>query len=201
MNISLTQRQRSIVIGNILGDGYLDFNGFRGTRLQMKQSKNYKMYIFWLYREFFNICKDHPKARPDGSQWFFGTRYLDELTELRQRFYNISGKKIVPNEIGKILTDPLSLAVWYMDDGTLDWRLKDHYAFSLAINCFSLSEAAMLSNTLLCNFDIKTTVQNPLCRGKRYPRLYIGKTGRDKFLSLIKPYMVSCFNYKLPPHN
>ena len=49
------------------------------------------------------------------------------------------------------------------------------------------------------NFGVKTKVYDSLCRGKRYPKIYIGVKGRDKFLSLIKPYILNCFSYKLPP--
>lgn len=199
MKHKLTEKQRAIIIGNVLGDGYLEFNGFRGTRLQMKQAERSKEYIWWLFNEFKDICKSEPKQRKDNNQWFFGTRYLDELTILRNIFYDTNGKKIVPDDIENLLSDPLTLAIWYMDDGTLDWRPKDHFAFSLTINCFSVEESQKLSQALLKNFNIYSSIQNPLCRGKRYPKLYIGKHGRENFLNLIQPYIIDCFKYKLPP--
>jgi len=149
MKLALTKRQKEIIIGNILGDGYLEFNGFKGTRLQVKQSSKSRDYIFWLYQELKNLCHSGPNKRADGSQWFFGTRYLDDLTELRNLFYDQSGKKILPDNIKGMLNQPLSLAVWYMDDGTLDWRPKDHYAFSLITNGFSLRETEKLSQIYL----------------------------------------------------
>jgi len=199
MKVRLTKKQKAIVIGNILGDGYLEYNGCRGTRLQMKQAEKYKEYIFWLHKELKSLCKSGPSQRKDNRQWYFGTRFVDEFTELRKRFYDQQGIKIVPDEIGKILTEPLSLAIWYMDDGTLDFRPKDHFAFSLTVNCFSIGETRKLSQVLLDNFGIISSVQNPLCRGKRYPKLYIGKNGREKFLKLIRPFILGCFRYKLPP--
>lgn len=193
----LTERQKSILIGNILGDGYLDFDGYIGTRLYIKQSEDKKDYLFWLYEEFSNLCKSEPKQRKDNGQWYLGTRYFKEFTDLRSKFYE-NGVKIVPKEIGKILKNPISLAVWYMDDGTLDFRLKSHFAFSLAVNCFSVDEVQILVNVLKDNFGIIASSNNSLCRGKRYPRLYIGKDGRDKFLSLITPFIHECFSYKIP---
>jgi hypothetical protein len=85
-----------------------------------------------------------------------------------------------------------------MDDGTLDYREKDHCAFTLVINNFTLQEANILSRTLKKNFGIPSTIQNPLCRGKRHPRLYIGAQGRERFLTLIQSYIRECFAYKLP---
>jgi hypothetical protein len=36
-------------------------------------------------------------------------------------FY-LDGKKVVPSQISELLKTPLSLAVWFMDDGTVDKR-------------------------------------------------------------------------------
>jgi len=198
MKTKLSQRQKEIIIGSILGDGYLEFNGYVGTRLQIKQSVRYKEYVMWLYKELFSLCKSSPKRKKDTGQWYFSTRHLKELTDIRNKFYE-GKKKIVPNDIAKLLTSKLSLAIWYMDDGTMDYRPKDHRAFSLAINCFTLKEANLLSRVLYDNYGIIATVQNPFCRDKRYPRLYIGKEGRNKFLQIINPYILNCFAHKLPP--
>jgi len=84
------------------------------------------------------------------------------------------------------------------DDGSLDFRVKSHYAFSLTTNAFTLDECKLLSDVLLKNFGVVSSVQYPICRGKRYPEIYIGKQGRDRFLKLVRPYIIPCFRYKLP---
>ncbi len=56
----------------------------------------------------------------------------------------------------------------------------------------------MINKALKFNFKVEASIQNPICRGKRYPRIYIGKNGRDQFLRLIKPHIIDCFQYKLP---
>ena len=198
MGNTLSKRQKGIIIGSILGDGHLEFDGYLGTRLQIKQSKKYKEYVIWLHKELKNLCKSMPRERKDTSQWYFSTRYLKELTELRDKFYG-RHKKIIPSDIIKMLKSSLSLAVWYMDDGTLDWRPKDHYAFSVATHCFSIEDNYRLIETLKKIFRVSATVQTTLIRGKRYPRIYIGATGRNRFLKVIKPYILSCFFHKLPP--
>ncbi len=60
MELKITDRQKHIVIGSVLGDGYLDFNGCRGTRLQVKQSEKRKEYIEWLHKELENLCLSKP---------------------------------------------------------------------------------------------------------------------------------------------
>ena len=198
MEIPLTKRQREIIIGNILGDGCIEFSGFLGSRLQIKQAEKYKDYVFWLYERLNNLCKSSPKRKKDTGQWYFSTRHLNELTNLYKLFYPKSKKKI-PNNISDLLTSSLSLAIWYMDDGCLDYRPKDHYAFMLSTDSFSFRDVSQLRKVLNDNFGIKSTVQNSVCRGKNYPRLYIGARGRDRFLRLVRSHILNCFSHKLPP--
>ena len=85
-----------------------------------------------------------------------------------------------------------------MDDGTLDYRYKDHCAFHLCTNCFSKEDTMRLADTLKKNFNVTATVHYTLCRGKKHARIYIGAKGRDNFILLVQPYIVDCFKYKLP---
>lgn len=196
--MDITPKQRDIIVGSILGDGCLEISRWGSTRLQFKQSIEKKEYIFWLFGEMGNLCRSAPKQRSDTLQWYFSTRYSRELTSLRNYFYQ--GKtKIVSQNIVDLLRNPISLAIWFMDDGTLDWRVKDHYAFRLATNCFSLEENKILVQALKSNFGVDATVQTTSMRGKTYPRIHIGASGRSKFLHLVKPFILNCFKHKIPP--
>lgn len=194
--------QKEIVVGTILGDGCLYRDRFGGVRLDVKQSNKHQDYVFWLFDQLRLLCpsKGMPRQRRDTKQWRFVTSRTPELAELRRTFYP-NGKKIVPHNIRKYLISPLSLAVWYMDDGKLDYRPKYHYSFSLCTNAFTVEENYRLKDALQKNFGLKVSIQTPLCRGVRYPELYIGVASRDAFLSLIRPYILECFQYKLPPHD
>lgn len=196
-NFCLNNSQNQIIIGTILGDGYIE-NGLWGSRLQIKQSKFRKEYVFWLYHQLKNLCRSFPKQRKDNLQWYFGTRYTQEITKIHRVFYP-NRKKIVPKNISDLLTSPLALAIWYMDDDTLDYRPNDHFAFYLMTHSFSVKDVRRLVRMLKDNFAVKSNIFNNLIRGKRYPRIYIGAEGRKRFLQLVKPYILSCFRHKLPP--
>lgn len=194
----ISKHQQEIIIGTVLGDGYLEFNGFHGTRLQIKQQEKYKDYVFWFFDQLKNLCISAPKQRKDNNQWYFSTKSLEKLTNLYQIFYP-QGRKKVPKNITELLVSPISLAIWYMDDGCLDFRPKEHYSFILNTDSFTLKDSLLLRKALERNFQIESSVYNLLCRGKRYSKLYIGAQGRDKFLSLIKPYILTdCFSHKIP---
>ena len=181
------------MVGTLLGDGYLSSKS-KAPHLELKQSDEKKEYVFWLYKELENLCTSAPKQRKDNNQWYVNTHCSSELMHLRYWFYP-KGVKIVPRNIEKILVNPLSLAIWYMDDGTLDYREKDHYAFRLTTHSFTPNDNQRLVSVLNNNFGVDATVQSTLIRGKRYPRIHIGVTGRDQFYNLVQPYILNCFKH------
>lgn len=196
----LTLKQQQILVGSILGDGGTYKNkGASNAHYYVKQSKENYEYLHWLFKELKNLCPSKPKQRKDNGQWYFYTSPFEELTKFRKLFYQDS-KKIIPFNIKDLLTSPLTLAVWFMDDGTLDYRVKDHCAFHLCTNCFSKKEAYTLVDVLSENFGVFASVHYTLCRGKRHSRVYIGAKGRDRFIKLINPYILKCFRYKLPQY-
>ena len=94
---SISKLQEEVIVGVVLGDGSLEFDGFHGTRLQIKQSERYKDYVFWLYNRLKNLCNLEPKQRQDNNQWYFSTRYLEKLTAWYKLFYP-AGKKTNTSE-------------------------------------------------------------------------------------------------------
>ncbi len=190
--------QKDILVGLMLGDGSLEYNGYRGTRLQVKQSEEKKEYVFWLYGQFKHIVKTPPKQRKDTHQWYFGTRFCADLEEIRQVFYK-GRTKVVPDNIAEWFSSPLTIAVWFMDDGRLDFRVTSHYAYHISTDSFTESEVRRLQDLLLEKFRIIAKTYRSLCRGKYYPKLYIGSDGRDSFTRTVAPHILSCFEYKLPP--
>ena len=198
----MDKTQESVLIGTMLGDGGLRYKG-RNCRLHIKHAawqlplvqfkhEAFRSFVSMKIREFTQVVK--------GKRYSFA-EFVSRINPDFTIFYNIfyrDGKKIVPKNIETLLTEPLSLAVWFMDDGTLDFREKDHCAFHLCTNCFSKREAEILTSVLLKNFGVIASVHYTLCRGKRHSRVYIGAQGRDRFIELISPYILSCFQYKLP---
>lgn len=193
----MNRLQQSILIGSILGDGWIDAPSKGGSRWIIKYDDKYLPYLNWLYLKLrpLGLCEMKTK-RGNYHQHYFSTKTSLEIAVWRKLFYP-KGKKIIPNSIKKLLIDPISLAVWYMDDETLDNRSKNHFNASIATYCFSYVECLLLASTLMKNFKVEAKVHKCTMRGKTYYRLYIKSKSMSKFINLISKYIQPCMAYKI----
>ena len=125
-NIPFTQTQKDVMYGSILGDGYLRSTGHVSWSLVFAQGSKQFDYLRWKYdiyeqfvtnKKFDTIIRDFHGNDP---VYTFATISHPEITA----FYHLThpdGKKLVTQEWLDLLS-PLSLAVWYMDDGSLNKR-------------------------------------------------------------------------------
>lgn len=186
---SLTQHERSIVIGSLLGDGYLRIiPGRRDAFLEINHSIKAREYVDSKYLALRRICTSPPKERISGSEgrraYRFFTNQNRELTKLYDRFYK-NGKKTIPKDL-KI--DPLALAIWYMDDGSKS-RASDIY---LNTQQFSLQDQKRLLYKLR-----ELGITGRLNKDKQYYRIRILKEFIPLFVRKIEKHIVPCMHYKL----
>lgn len=193
----ITSIQRDILIGSLLGDGYIFCNEYQSSYFETKHAAKDGAYTLWLYDQLASLCGRKPYQRHDNGQWRLYTKFSPKLTWYYGLFYK-RGRKTVPHQLVQYLTKPLSLAIWYMDDGTLDYRPKSHCTFSFTTNNFSVIENERLARILRQNFKLETSISSSLCRGKHYCRLAIRSASRNRFLRLIQPYVLPCFHRKIP---
>ncbi len=189
-----------ILIGSVLGDGHLYRLAIRNqtSQLYLSQHSSKLPYLEWL-RDMLNegISVRSIKPKTGYSQYYIFTKPSLELGELKKKFYPTGTKKIIPADIENLLVHPLSLAVWYMDDGTLDNRERYHRNAMIATYCFSFEDCERLVKAIKINFGFEANVTKCRMRGKIYPRLYIPSKSMPRFISLIKPHIHSCFRYKI----
>ncbi len=115
---SLTQYQKSLIIGTILGDGYLRIiPGRNNAFLEINHSFSQKQYVDWKFEKLQNICISRPKIRKGNGNriaYRFYTKQYPDLTKFYNNFYK-NGYKIVPDNLK---LDAVALSVWFMDDGS-----------------------------------------------------------------------------------
>lgn len=190
----LTQRQKDILIGTVLGDAHLEQNG-NHTRLRVDHCDKHKAYIFWLAHEFTpfsflprQIVEKDKRNGKTYSRWHFSTKSLPVFDEFRALFYK-GRRKTVSKILVKLMT-PLSLAIRYMDDG---FRRRDSKGFYLCTSSFSEAEQKILQYMLQVKFALVTRIHHQHTLG----RIFIPSASADRFNQLVKPYILPVFQYKL----
>jgi hypothetical protein len=189
--LNLTEIQKGVLVGKILGDGSLisTLTG-KSYRLQVEQKAEHKDYVFWTAKIFEDWVLTQPKYLEQHQSFRFRTVSHPQMTEYRKIFYPVK-KKIIPLNIKEIFVDPISLAVWFMDDGSLSTSKK---TITISTHSFSRDENRLLIDCLKSNFDLQCNL-NWDSKGSR---LYIPVGNINKFKELVFPYMHPNMIYKLP---
>lgn len=182
---SLSEIQQQLILGCVLGDGYLRKK--TNAHLQITHSIKQKEYVDWKYSLLKNIVITPPKAYQGNAGrigYRFFTRSIPELTVFYDLFY-INGKKIIPDNLK---LSPLSLAVWYMDDGSKSRK-------SSYFNCQQFDSRSQ-SNLMKClaNFGIESRLN----KDKKYFRIRTLYSSTPTLSETIIPHMIKSMRYKIP---
>jgi hypothetical protein len=187
LELCLTNRQMSIVLGSILGDAYIYPKG----KICFEHSHAQREFLFWKYSELRNLAYsfvaqvrrvDKRTNKPTVSWRFFLRQYFKPL---RIAFYQ-HNRKVIPSDLRSWMS-PLLLAVWYMDDGNLD---KSKYPILMTEN-YSKRDLNLLARMLKDSFQLDSKITNK-------NRIRIKSKSRERFFSLIEPHITKDLRYKLP---
>lgn len=194
--LKLSKQQREILIGLLLGDGHLETqNNGRTFRLKVEHSLKQKDYVDWLYGIWRNWTLMPPQTRiryyrgKRYDKYYFTTVNHGSLRFYGQQFYRAK-RKIVPKLIHKWIT-PLSLAIWFMDDGSI--KSKYHNAKILNTQAFSKQETKRLAQTLVSKYKLKTSLR----KQKEGYQIMIAGSSAGAFISLIERYIIPSMRYKI----
>lgn len=198
--MKLTQKQESILLGTILGDGYLQKTGIRNARLKLEHGEAQKEYLLWKGRQFPRLFlgkpvyleRTHPKTNHVYKYWRWQSNSTPILGKWHSLFY-ANGRKCLPKDLVKILSQPLALAVWYMDDGSFYQNNHNRYSM-IYLGRVSPEEAEIAQTAISQNFKINTKIYD---KKKKGYALFFSVAETRKLHDLIRPYTLPLFNYKL----
>ena len=191
--IPLTKYQREIIIGSVLGDGYLVPNWSKTNyALKITRSGRQKEYVDWQYENLKPFVLKIPRWYERTQSYTIGTISHSEITKLYLIFYP-NGKKIIPNVMAEYIKSPLTLAVWFMDDGNVVKNKEGKvYGYHLNTQSFSELENKKLVQMFEDKWGIKCTIQ----KNNGYVRVYINSESKNKFANLIEPFVIPSMKYK-----
>ena len=182
---SLSEVQRQIIVGSVLGDGAMRCK--TNALLEINHSSHQRSYVDWKCRHLAELVATPPKARKSNGTriaYRFVTRSLPELTPYYRLFYGTGRKRIPEVELSE-----LTLAVWFMDDGS---RSRN----AVYLNTQQYDEKSQ--RTMLRLLREQWGIEAALNRDKSYHRVRISVAGTVKLARLIAPYLLPELRYKLP---
>ena len=184
---SLNQLQKSFLIGTLLGDGYIrQVKGRRNAFLEINHSITQREYVEWKYKILKNLTRSGPKYRKgNGSRiaYRFFTKQHPEFTKMMDLFYR-DKKKCIPD----LVLDPISLAVWFMDDGSRCSK-DDVY---LNTQQFSKDDQYKL-----LKFLKKIGLSGTLNKDKKYYRIRFTSSCIPKLFGIIEKHIIPSMKYKI----
>ncbi len=192
---SLSDRCIEVILGTLLGDGSLKVNrGYANARLSFRHSTVQKEYFFWKVNLLRESCSqkffwEQPAEKEDkgSAKLRFQSAALPELTEI-YRLITKRGKRRVNRKWLNQLT-PLSLAIWWMDDGSLTVNSRRGV---FCTDSFSYEEQKVIARYLQVVWKVKTQIGSH--RDKKsntdFYRLWIRSSEElKKFLRIILPHI------------
>jgi len=195
--MNLTKTTEQLIIGTVLGDGHIRRNG-RYYRLELTHSPEQKEYLEWKYRVLLkdNLVKSPPHLIMGGEdkkypQWRCDTLTLLIFEKFRKMFYSDGKKRITRKALNRL--EPLGLAVWYMDDGSVTVH-KKKYSRELHLNTYSFYREQKIIQKY---FKERWNISVRISRSKGNYRIALNAIEGKKLLHLIRPYIVDSMKYKL----
>jgi recombination protein RecA len=196
----LSDLQWQVLLGGLMGDGALSpTRSGNGARFRWGHGAKQTEYGDWKASLFANLHVSR-STNAKGAV-FFDMQPLPELAELRQAV-SIAGKKVLSDDYLKQLT-PLSLAIWYMDDGGFTLRSKGMQARTeggsgrseICVEAMSEGTRQRLRDHLADTWGIEPKLI--VRAGKAVLQFPTGETA--KLHALVAPFVHPSMDYKLLP--
>jgi len=181
-------------IGHILGDGYIssskgylqiDQASLKLSQFFHKLLKSFKMLP--VNSQIQTQTREDKRYNTTNTSYRFATRAY-KVNNWVDAFYKVGKNnkktKTIPNNIGELLIDGFSVAIWFLGDG---WFDGDNVCF--AAGSLDNNELLLLQQCLFDNFGIETSLVglDPLKNnGRKFHRITVKACSYTKFYNLVE---------------
>ena len=195
--LALTDTQREVLVGLILGDAHLETkDGGKTYRVKIEQSIAHIDYVMHLYEVFKPFVRTPPQERVvkrqerESVNIRFQTLSHSCFRFYAQQFYG-NGKKSIPNLIHRWLS-PQAIAYWFMDDGSI--KSSQSKAVIFNTQGFRPPEVSNLCQILEEKFQLKCKPRQQ----KDGQQIYISGDSYETLSDIISPFLIESMKYKFP---
>nr|YP_010500048.1 hypothetical protein [Gormaniella terricola]UWV18225.1 hypothetical protein [Gormaniella terricola] len=192
----LSPRQKSLIIGTMLGDAVAEKQQGGNVRLRFDHALSQEEYALWKAKELKNLRTERfpvykervdKKTKKKSTHVCFDTRTLPCLIWCYDDFYRKVKEKaekyvspLIANQI-----DEFALSVLYMDDGH---RRTDCNAARICTHCFDSESLEQLMGAIYRLTGAKTTTHLANAE-KNQSVIYIPASECPKFFKVIRPHV------------
>jgi recombination protein RecA len=198
----LSDFQWQVVLGGLMGDGALSpTRSGHGARFRWGHGVKQATYGDWKASLFANLTVS--RSTNSKGAVFHDVQPLAELAELRRAVY-VEGRKVLSDDYLKELT-PLSLAIWYMDDGSFVLRSASKQQRTqggsgrseICVQAFDPTSQERLRSYLADTWGINARLSQRGARRQAF--LVFPRSETDKLHALVAPFVHPSMDYKLLP--
>jgi recombination protein RecA len=197
----LSDQQRQLVLGSLMGDGSVspkrDHSNGPGMKSRFRFGHGPKQDGYARWKADLLAGVPHSVSPHSRGGLMVETTPLIELDELREAVY-VGGKKVFSWDYLKELT-PFALAVWYMDDGSFAVRRKDGSAgrSDICVQAMDKGSQRRLQATLRETYGLSCKLVDRV--GQAF--IVFDRDGTEALHELIAPYVPAVMDYKLLQHH
>lgn len=198
------RKEKDLLISLILGDGsILKYNN--SYNIYIGHGESQKDYLQWKTNLINNMFEYnlkiksklvHLKETNKNYLQYFITKTSKDFKELYDIYYNNDNKKLT--YILKNIKSDRSLAIWFMDDGSVFKRKRKHKDLSiyydrptlkLCTHCFTKDENIEIIDWFKRRYLINAKLVSECKRNKTYYYIRFNSNESLKIFNIIKPYI------------
>ena len=199
----MNKNNKGILIGMIIGDGYLSQRkdkrwNYTQNSIQISHCIKQKEYLEHKSELLLSIFGGKkPNVNEFNNNGYPGCRMMKT-----HKYFRVLYKLLYPNK-NKVISrnvlnylNPQGIALWYMDDGNLVTKRRNGkiHAYELRINTYlSYEENKVITDYFSEVWDINFTI----VKDKGKTKIRCGTREARKFISIIKPFIIPCMQYKI----
>ena len=193
---SLSSRCKEIILGSVLGDGSIKIHkGYKNAHFSFRHSTKSSEYFYWKVGELKEISGDKCVWEQVKSGSYtdemlrYQSRALEELTQIYELVHRHHKFKIRRKWLNQLT--PLSLCVWWLDDGSLVANCRQGV---ICTDNFPYEELLLTVRYFRKVWDLSPTIGRVAKSGHRsaaeqYRLWFRSREELKKFLRIILPYV------------
>lgn len=186
-----TSTQDQVLLGSLLGDGGMVSENGRTASFSESHCMEQEPYLQWkvqIFGEHVTRVSDGVKVDKQTGKTYKSRGYALHRSTYLYPYYDLfykTGKRVFPANLPSLM-NPLTLAVWYMDDGCCCNRCP-RITFGLCDVSLRRAVSALRKMGL-----------NPELHGSGGNSAFHFPGQAQQFFDIVRPHIHSCLSYKVP---